>query len=916
MKRPTRILAIVGAIIALSLALLIVLPLFFRDRIAQRAKVEVNRALEARIDWRDVGLSFFRDFPNLTLRLDDFTAAGIGRFEGDTLASIRHLQVALDLPSVIRNAVSQGGGPIVVRSIELDQPRLSLVKLEDGTANWDITKKTAEAERQPKAARPVAISLRSFEIRDATVAFNNQQAGLKAVVNGFTQTLSGDFSEQLVALQTRAHADTLSLTFAGVPYLNQVKLDLTADVQADLAKKAFTLKNSGVRLNDLTLGVSGSAATAGDEIGLDLAFNTPSTDFKHILSLVPAIYANDFKSVQTSGSIAVSGQVKGKYGKNAFPSFALSAKVNNGSFRYPDLPLPARDIQMDLAITNPGGNADSTLVKLDRFHVLVGPDPVDASMVLRTPVSDPDVDLKVSGKLDLADVRRTMKLEGIDQLTGRVAADAAVRARMSYIDAKQYDKVAARGNVDVANLTVKGKDLPHPLTIQEASLQFAPQRAELKSFKGTVGSSDLEASGSLENLLGFALRDDVLRGNATLRSNRFNLDEWRSGEGELKVIQVPPKIDFGLDASVAELTYDKLRMTNARGRLRIRDQRVTLDKFRVNTLGGQFDVSGFYETTNPARPTFDVALRMTKVDIPAAFGALTTVQLLAPVAKYAQGNFSANFQMNGGLSKDMMPLFNALSGRGSLQTSLVTLRDFPALEKVADVTKLQFLENPTLDSIQSTFQIRDGRLQVEPFAVRLGKTTLTVSGSNGLDQSLQYSLKLRMPGSQLGGTANQAISSLVSQAGKTGIDLQSAAEVELPIQLTGTVKDPAVKVDAGSVVASAKESAKQLAQQQVAKQTGVDAARLVRDAEQRASAIRQQAESTAVTVKRTGYEQADALLQRASNPIVRAAAQPAADRLRKEADDKAAGIIREADQQANNLVAEARRQASLTKSEQ
>ena len=156
---------------------------------------------------------------------------------------------------------------------------------------------------------------------------------------------------------------------------------------------------------------------------------------------------------------------------------------------------------MDLALTNPGGSADSTVVKLDRFHLLLGRNPVDASMVLRTPVSDPDVDLRVKGKVDLADVRRTMKLEGIDQLTGTVAADAAVRTRMSFVDKKQYDKVAASGSVDVGDLTVKGKTLPHPLTIQQASLTLAPERAQLKSFAGTIGSSDLQASGTIENLL-------------------------------------------------------------------------------------------------------------------------------------------------------------------------------------------------------------------------------------------------------------------------------------------------------------------------------------------------------------------------------------------------------------------------------
>ena len=154
-----------------------------------------------------------------------------------------------------------------------------------------------------------------------------------------------------------------------------------------------------------------------------------------------------------------------------------------------------------------------------------------------------------------------------------------------------------------------------------------------------------------------------------MRSNQFNLDEWQSGEGDLQIIPVPPKIDFGLDATVAELTYDKLKMTNARGRLRVKDQRVTLEDFRMNTLGGEIGLTGFYETTNPAKPTFDVGLKMTKVDIPSAFQAFTTVQMLAPVAKYAVGTVSTDLRVNGALGKNMLPLFPGLSGGGTLQTS-------------------------------------------------------------------------------------------------------------------------------------------------------------------------------------------------------------------------------------------------------
>jgi AsmA-like protein len=905
MKRSTRVLAVVGGLLALLLVLLLVLPLLFRDRIAARVKVAVNQNLTARVDWRDVGVSFFRHFPNLTLRLDDLTVANEGRFAGDTLAAIRHLGVVLDLPSVLRNAIGSGG-PIVVRGVELDQPRVSLITLQDGTVNWDITKKPAQP--QPTAAKPMEISLRKFEIKDAAIAFDNRRTKLKATLKGYTQSLSGDFSQKQVAVQTRASADTVSVVFAGIPYLNRVRLGLVTDAQADLTKKSVVLKQTELSLNDLKLGVSGSAKSTGKLLGLDLAFNAPSTNFRSILSLVPAVYAHDFDKVKTSGSFTVNGRVKGEYGDSAFPSFALNAKVNDAAFQYPDLPLPARSIFLDLALTNPGGSADSTVVKLDRFHLLLGQNPVDAGLVLKTPVSDPDVDFRVKGKVDLADVRRAVKLDGINQLTGTISGDATVRARMSSIDKKQYDKVAAAGTMDVANLTVAGKTLPHPLAIQQASLQLKPARAELTTFKGSVGSSDLQANGSLDNLISYVFRDDTLRGTATVHSNHFNLDEWRSGKDDLQIIPVPAKVDFGLDATVDQLTYGKIKAANARGKVRIKDQRATLENFQMSTLGGGIGLTGFYETTNPTKPTFDVGFKMLKVDIPSAFQAFTTVQILAPVAKYASGTVNTDVHLNGALGKNMLPIFSALTGKGSLQTQNVALHDFPAMNKIVDVTKLTILKNPTMEAIRTRFQIRDGRLAVDPFPVKLGPVTMLVSGSNGIDQTMQYNLELKVPRSLLGG-ANQAFASLVSKA---GVDVQAAPEIPLAIQLTGPVTNPSVKVDVGSLASSVTTGAQQAVKQAVTQKVDSAAMRLVQQAESQAAAIRQQAESLAASVKRVGYQQADSLTAKAgSNPLLEAGATVAADRLRQESDDKAKGIVDEASRRADSLVAAARRQAGI-----
>lgn len=922
MTKRTRILAILGVIVVIPLVALAALPIFFSDSVSNRVKAEINQTLEARVNWRGASLSFFSDFPNLGLELDDFSVAGTRKFEGDTLAAVKRLAVVLDLGSVWRNYRSNA--PVIVRSIELDRPRVALRALEDGTANWDITKPSADTS----AGKAVSITLRRFDVNDGSISLDDRQSKLFASLVGYRQSLNGDFGQDAFLLQTNAHADSVSLRFGGIPYLNHVALTIDADVNADMKKKQFTFAKNEIRLNDLILAFTGSAAIGEKNTTLDVAFNAPKTEFRHILSLVPAIYAKDFAKIKTSGTVMLAGNVKGEYGDAAFPSFTIDAKVSNAAFQYPDLPLPARDIALDLGVRNPGGDVDSTVVRLDRFHARIGPEPVDGALVLRTPVSDPDVDLRLTGNVDLADVKKTVKLEGVNELSGRVAANIAVKTRMSYIDRKQYDRVDARGTLGIQRLVVKSADLPHPLSIDEALLQLTPQRADLRSLTGRIGSSDIKLAGYLENLVPFALRGDPLRGSATLASQKFDLNEWQSDDS-LQVISVPANIDFALQATVGELTYGKLAMTDARGGVRIKDQRATLDDFSVKTLGGEIAVAGFYETTNPAKPTFDVDMKMKDVDIPSAFESLVTVQALAPVARFARGTVSTDLRLAGPLGRNMLPILTVLDGKGAIRTSELLLQGLPIMSRIADALKADRLRNPTFDAIRASVEIKQGRLFVNPFNVKVGQSMLRVAGSNGVDQTIDYTLGFRMPRAELGAGTNQVIAGLVARAGKAGLDLQAADTVGIEVKLGGTLTNPTVQTNLGDIVASAGQTVKQAAQAELnervdsakaradsaaadaRRKAAAEAQKIVAEAEEKAAVIRAEGQKAAETVRREASTRADSLVARATNPLAKAAAQAAADRVKKEANNRADQIEREANKRADDLVAEAKKRAAL-----
>ena len=924
MRSPRKLFIRIAAAIGVLIVLLAVLPYLFRDRIATVVQTEIAKSVNANVRWSGVGIDLFRHFPNVTLRLNDLSVVNGKPFEHDTLLAMPQFSIVIDLGSVLGNLTR--GHPIVVRDVNLQQPTVRLRVLKDGSANWDIMRADASTPK-PDASQPLAISLRHLAMHNAQITLDNQQSKLTAALSALDVTLNGDFTKDHFTLGTQAKAGDVSAHFAGIPYLDHVAVALNTDVGADMRAKRFTFTDANLHLNNLVLAFGGSVTLEGQNTALNLALSTPSTDFGGILSLVPAIYKRSFSKIQTTGTMSVSGTVKGTYGPKTFPALALHANVQNASFRYPDLPLPARDIGFDLAVDNPGGNLDNTVVNLSRFHVMLGQRPLDGRLMLRTPVSDPEVDLALNGSVDLADVQRTVELPDVKQLTGILTANLAVHTKKSWVDTRSYGNVSASGTFAATRVTLNGAAVPLPIAVDSMLLRFTPQRVELPRLVARVGTSDIHASGSLQNLIGFLLQNGDLRGQATVASNTLNLDEWRSDK-EFTIIPVPPHVDFTLDVAAQRMKYGKLDIRDARGQALIKDQRLTLNGFRLNMLGGGVIANGYYETTAPARPTFAFDVNIDSMDIPIAFASLVTVQRLAPIAHYARGSFSSTLSLAGPLDQHLMPIFNLLSGNGSFRTSATTIDNFPSLVKLADAIHLDQIRNPTVRALQGAFTIEKGRLYVKPFEVKLGDMAMTVSGSNGMDQSLDYTLALALPTAILGPQANQAISALASSAGRVGINLAAATVVSIGARVTGTVTSPTVRPSFAGTGSSVEAGVKQAVQAQVEtavagakakidsaaldarRRASAQALQIVAEAEQRATAIRAVADSAAARLRLEAYEKAKALVAKTNNPALRVVAQAGADKLRSQADAQATNMIRQAGARADSLVAAARKHAA------
>ncbi len=113
----------------------------------------------------DYKLRFFRNFPNLSFALDNVSVVGIDKFENDTLAGFKSLNLVFNLASLFKKSGYE------VKSVIVDRAVVNAIYPEDGSANWDIAKDTTEAPvEEETATSDMKILLKKVALMNSSIS--------------------------------------------------------------------------------------------------------------------------------------------------------------------------------------------------------------------------------------------------------------------------------------------------------------------------------------------------------------------------------------------------------------------------------------------------------------------------------------------------------------------------------------------------------------------------------------------------------------------------------------------------------------------------------------------------------------------------------------------------------------------------
>ena len=780
------------------------IPLLFKKEIVAKVKSSINDKVNANVDFKEFDLSLISSFPNLGIKLNDLAIVGVDSFAKDTLANIKQLQINLNLMSVIN------GGTYEINAIKLNEPTIYAKVLKSGKANWYIMKPDSTATPSDTTKTSFKAALQKYSIEKGKITYDDASLNFYMQAENLNHTGKGDFTQDLFTLNTQSDIEKLTIKYGGIPYLNKVKLDAALPLDIDMKQMKFTFGENKIKLNELVLSAIGFLAMPNEtDMVMDFKFDAQKSDLKNFLSLIPAIYAANFKDLEASGNFAMNGTAKGTYNEKSIPAFNVNLAIENGKIKYPTLPSAINNIQVKSNISNPDGVMDHTVVSVPAFHLEFGAAPIDGRLLVKTPISDPFIDLALKGNLDLKQLTAIFPMKDMT-LSGMLAADVKAAGRKSSIDKGQYQDFKASGQMQASNFVYEGKNVSMPVSVPSAKMSFSPQNITLSELTAKVGKSDFAANGTVNNYLTYIFqKNQLLKGNFNLSFGLIDVNELigppstatksATGDTKISVFEVPGNIDFNMAVKAAKVNYDKYDISNAKGTLQVKDKTVYFKDLALNMLDGTVKMNGSYATVHPRKPNVAIDFGIEKMDIQKAFSTFNTIKLLAPIAKFAKGIFSTSLKFNADLDGNMMPVYSSINAEGLTNIIQAIVDGFEPLNKLSASLGATEFKKLELNNVLAKFKIKDGRLNVASVDIKINGLVMNVAGSNGIDQTMDYNLALNIPRAMLGSKVNDAANAIIAGLnGKAGTNLSMSETVKVNAVLGGTFLKPSIKLKYGA----------------------------------------------------------------------------------------------------------------------
>jgi len=753
-RRIRRTALVLAALVVVAFTTLVVLTRAYDAEVKAKLIGTLNGYLRAPVTVSRMDLTLIERFPQASIHLRDVLALGMDgdRAGTDTLLYAQDLYLEFSLWGMLRGTytVDEVHGEAVVLRPALD----SL-----GRSNWVVWKTDS-------TATTTRFDLDRVTLDDLDVRYRDARSGLDVRAASRHLALAGRFGGEGSTLKAEGDAALRSWSDAHGPVLQDLRVDLNVEMAFGAADGAFRITKGEV-LAQQSGGHTPLAFTLellpGDHSDvLDLRANGFGLGLADLVQLLPGSARRTLDRYGMDGEVDLALTYKGPLDPG--PALSLGMKVRGGRMQERSSGVRFSAIAGECAIElTPQGDLSRLLVK--GFHAQAASGSISGSWDMRG-VKNAPLRADIKGDIALADLLRFARVDTLEQVSGRLIADAHVQGRLrdvAQLKPADLRALTISGSARLKDATLKMKGIRHVVSGLNTELVLDGNDAEVRALTCSLQGSDLHLSGALRNLMPYLLFDDQpLAIEARGSSPRVDLAALLRSDGATAgkdyALQLPALVQLDLQAQVQEMVFERFTATGITGTIRLRDRVLRASPVMFNTAKGgvlgslALDARG----SGPYPLTIDADVK--DIDVKQLFAEFQEFGQSFITSQHLSGTATAQVAFASPVSPALQLDLDGLRCTVDIAIRNGGIAHHQPLIDVATYVKQNKLVAPFVDAeglrdrladvrfdrLENRIEIRDRRVIVPAMTVHNNVMDIELSGVHGFDDRIDHHLNFRL----------------------------------------------------------------------------------------------------------------------------------------------------------------------------
>lgn len=799
-------------IAGLLLLALIMVPglyaLLYQEKVTTSLISKVNESVNTKISYRNLRITIFESFPNISVRFNDLLVEPSPSFDlsqftvedADTLLYSSSLSLTVSMPSLLT-------GTVAVKSITARDGKVNLLSDSTGDINYQVF--------SGQKGNGKNVRLKNISIQNIRAAWDDRQSGILFTGNIEQAVLGGEIFRTGIYLTTSLNAviDSLSLngsTIRDLPVVAGVKLRKSAS--------SLSVAKGSLSLADLRFDVTGNINYSNST--LNLTIDGKKIDIASIVSRLPEKWRAVTGTFSPSGIVDLRCRIEGPYGEAGTPWLEMTYGLSRGRMSHQSSGFKVNNLEFSGKLTNGNRHSAETFsCTVDRFTARYGSASVKGSFML-TNLNKPYIVLAAEGDLDFDDLNRVFrsglisdqsgKVTGSVRLAGRIPANMKPAAALPDLNPEISllfnDFSGSLNRYGIAFSEVNGKITSNnDLVAQELSLTFREQHLTvnmvMKNFIPWLSGRGvmLEASGNISADRIIAEQFIPLNREKTSAESREQAGTISRSVDDQSTATVPEGVtttdnpeksrertsfpaDITADLIIEADTFslNNLRVGSFKSRMTYKPYVITFSEAGGEGLDGALDGEFMLGRQKDGDYITRAILNLENIDIHQAFSTFNNFRQDFIVSENLSGRLTGSLSLLSPLDENFNFIMKAIVAEAHLQINNGVLANFAPAESLSSYLDLAELKRISFSRMENDIFIKNSVVSIPKMLINSSAVNFTVYGTHSFEGNYSYHTRLLL--SEVLSRKAREKNRNVSQFGQVKVDGSGKATVPLKIE--------------------------------------------------------------------------------------------------------------------------------------